>query len=349
MRERGVIVGSLVASLVVASAGCGGAEAPPGLDEYFAAVPYAKAACNVVDQRLAGAREVHLFVHGDADLLPVTHGLASYYHRHSLTFNTPAQPEQTPQSYALDTDQNGLMQAVVAAFPNVNFDDEAALMADPVLWPQLQTFIGSYIFRPMIDFATAHAAGQDVTNFVLLPSIERPGGESISAPGSTTVGLSVSPALLAAFAREMAADGEVWQFVDLPSGFTPIEVLGADALDTIAQTDPEIRDLTTAHEFGHSAGLVHSEVDRNLMYPTAVRGKNDCTDSLNDDQLDIMRTTLGLATAAAPLVADGAAATATQLARFRSSFTPAHARALLAGDRQAMRAFVALFRADARD
>ena len=348
MRTWGVLGGFVVASLIVSSAGCGGAEAPPPLDEYFAAVPYEDAACNVVDQRLAGTREVHLYVHGDADLLPLTQGLASYYHRHSLTFATPAQPEQTAMGYALDTDQNGFMQATIAAFPDVDFDDEEALMADP-LWPQIQAFLVNYVFRPMIDFATAHAAGQNVTNLVLIPDIERPGGEEILGPGLSFAGLSVSAALLAAFAREMTADGQVWQNVDLPSGFTPIVVLGGKVLEQVGRTAPVIEDLVTAHEFGHSAGLVHSAEERNLMYPTSTPGKNDCTDSLTDEQLDVMRTTLNLATAAAPVVADATASAATRLARFRSSFTPAHARALLAGDRQAMRAFVALLRGDARD
>ena len=164
---------------------------------------------------------MRLFVHGDVDLLSATQGLARYFQRHSLSFVTPAQPEETTMGYALDTDEAGLMKATVAAFPDVDFSDKDALMADPVLWARLQGFIVNHIFQPLIDFETAHAAGANVTNLVVLPNVERPGGSSISEPGSSTAGLSVSPALLAEFARAMTSDGDLWRQVDLPDGFTP--------------------------------------------------------------------------------------------------------------------------------
>jgi hypothetical protein len=333
---RSFIVWSALACVVGVSAGCGGAEeAPPTLDEYFAAVPYPNAACNVVDQRLAGEREVHLFVNGDVDLLPITKGLASYYRRHSLSFVTPSPPDKTPMAYAMDTDLDGLMTATVAAFPDVDFSNSESLMSDP-MWPQVQAFIANYIYRPLIDFATAHAAGPNVTNVAVIPNLERPGGE-LSDPTTTLAGLSVSPALLAEFLRMMNPDDAVWQDIELPSGFTPMVLLGGNILASLGRTKPVLEDLVAAHEFGHSAGLVHDqENERNLMYPT-FNGMNDCTDSLTDQQLDIMRTNLNLGTAAS-----GASTPAQVVARFRSAFTPAHARALLAGDRRAMRPLLEL-------
>jgi len=339
MRPALTFVRSALASLIVVSVGCGGAEAPPPpLEAYFAATPYRTAACNVVDQRLTGQREVHLFTNGDVDLLPITQGLASYYHRHSLTFVTPEQPEETPMSYAVDTDPKGLTQGLLKAFPGVDFSNDEALMADPVLWARIQGFYANYYFRPLIEFATTHAVGPDVTNLLLIPDIERPDGTSLAAPGTAIAGLSVSPALLAEFARMMAPDNEAWKYVNLPTGFTPMVLLGSKVLESVNREAPVLKDLTTAHEFGHSAGLVHSDVERNLMYPVSTPGVNDCTDSLTDEQLDLMRTTLHLATAAS----ETPAPTGDHVARFRASFTPAHARALLAGDRQATRSFVDL-------
>src|SRR4051812_46947427 len=204
MRASVVLVRSVLGLLaLVVGVGCGGDD-PPALDEYFVAKPYARAACNVVDDRLVGTREMHLFAHGDFDqLLPVTQGLASYYHRHSLSFVTMTDPKKVAASYALETDLNKLMRAAVAAFPGVDLNDDAALMADPVLWNQIQVFVVNFMMGPLIDFATANAAGQDVTNLVLLPNIENPNGESLGSPGESLAGLSVSPALLAEFDRMM--------------------------------------------------------------------------------------------------------------------------------------------------
>ena len=73
---------------------------------------------------------MHLFVHGDLNqLLPITQGLARYYHRHSLTFVTVTDPQKVDTSYALDTNVDALNRAAVAAFPGVDFNNEAALMA----------------------------------------------------------------------------------------------------------------------------------------------------------------------------------------------------------------------------
>jgi len=352
MRTHAAIAPAVLASLLplcsLVAAGCGGAaDEPPALEEYFAAAPYANAACNTVDQRLAGTREVRLFVSGDVDLLSVTQGLARYYHRHGLSFVTSAQPEETTMRYALDTDEASLMKATIAAFPDVDFSDEEAVMADPVLWAQVQAFWIKHFFQPLIDFTTTHAAGQGVTNLVVLPTIESPGGASISEEG-TTAGLSISSALLAEFARAMSSDAEFWEQVNLPEGFTPFVILGNEILAQQTGKSAVIKDLVVAHEFGHSAGLPHLKTDkRNLMYPTATPGLNDCTDSLNDAQLDAMAATLDLPTAAsgALVAAQARGAAAPPLGRagvLSSSFTPAHLRALMSGDSRAMRLLVDL-------
>jgi hypothetical protein len=330
---------ALVASVLMFGLGCGGSEDPPALDEYFVATPYGNPACDAIDGRLTGEREMHLFVHGGlSELLPVTQGLASYYHRYSLSFVTLADPEKTAMSYALDTDLNALMRQLVAAFPGVDLNDEQALMADPVLWNDVQRFIVNYIMRPMIEFASANAAGQGVTNLVLIPYIERPGGMKLGDPGTTLAGLSVSPALLAEFARMMTEDGAIWQGVNLPDGFTPMMVLGGNVLAQVDGVAPVLRDLVTAHEFGHSSALTHSTVARNLMYPNVMPGRDDCSDGLTDAQLDTMRATLGLGTlASGALLAAGAEVArpetgAGALARFRAAFRPTHLRAAFAGD-----------------
>src|SRR5262245_25033246 len=169
-------------TLCLASAlllGCG--DDPPDLDVYFKATPYANPACNTVDQRLAGEREMHLFFNGNVALAETTQGLASYYARHSLSFFTNTAPQTTTMSYALDTDMLTLGLALTRQFPGVDFSDEAALMAmDPVLYNQVVVFVANFVLRPLVEFTKAHSdGGITVTNLLVIPNLERPGGASV--------------------------------------------------------------------------------------------------------------------------------------------------------------------------
>jgi hypothetical protein len=324
-------------------AGCGGSDGPPDLTAYFKTTPYANAACNAVDQRLSGQRPMRLYTNGNVALLPTTQGLASYYQRHSLAFVTDAAAETTPMAYALDTDEASLDRALVAAFPGVDLSNEAALMADPALYNQILTFVANFVLKPMVDFAAAHSAsGNALTNLVVLSHLERPGGQPISDPGTSLAGLSVSPALLAEFARTMPDESNIWKGVSFPDGFTPMMVLGNDVLSQARIVDPVLDDLVTAHEFGHSGALTHVTVPLNLMYPSVTPGVDDCADSLDDAQLTTLATTYGLGTSAAAgaLLADGAPRTVPP--RGGPLFAPDRLRAMLAGDRRATRAFVDL-------
>ena len=176
-------------AVVIAGTGCGGTDGPPDLTAYFAAQPYANPACNNVDERLAGQREMRLYVNGAGDLPSITLGLARYYHRHGLAFFTTAPPQGTTMAYALDTNKTALAVALIAAFPDVDFSDEAAVMSDPVLWPQIVTFVTNFMLKPMVDFANTHSeAGGAATNLIVVPEMERPGGEPIGAPGNVAGG-----------------------------------------------------------------------------------------------------------------------------------------------------------------
>jgi len=331
----------LVVSASLALVGCGGSDAPP-LDAYFEATPYPMAACNGVDQRLAGQRQMQLFSRGGA-VLPVTQGLASYYHRHSLSFFTAAQPAMTTMSYALDTDQTALSRALVAAFPGVDLSDEEALMQqNPALYNQIVAFVANFMLRPMVDFANTHSeAGAAATNLIVLGQLERPGGTPIGDPGTSLAGLAISPALLAEFARTMPEEAQIWDGVQLPANFTPMMVLGNNVLARARALDPQLDDLIAAHEFGHTGALVHLEVQGNLMAPGVAPGIDDCTSSLNDGQIATMAATYGLGAAAALLakrpIQPPAAAPPRPLT---SWFPPARLRALLAGDSGATRAFI---------
>ena len=331
--------------------GCG--DDPPDLSVYFKATPYANPACNSVDQRLAGEREMHLFVNGNVALAETTQGLASYYARHSLSFFTNTAPQTTTMSYALDTDMLTLGLALTQKFPGVDFvspDALTTLMAtDPALYNMVVVFVANFVLRPLVEFTKAHSdGGITVTNLLVIPNLERPGGVSINDPGMTLAGLSISPALLGQFAISMPQEAQIWQGVEVPAAFTPIMVLGDAVLKQGRAFDEVLDDIVTAHEFGHSGALIHSAVPRNLMYPSASPGIDDCTDSLDDAQLTLMAATLGVGTSAArgALFAGGQAAAAPAgSSRLGSSFGPDRLRALLDGDGPAMRSFVeTLFR-----
>ena len=253
-----------------------------------------------------------------------------------------AGPGNAGTSYALDTDEAALSAALTKAFPGVDLNDDAALMADPVLYNQVLTFAANFILRPMVDFARAHPAGADVTNFVVVPDMERPGGQKLGDPGTSLAGLTISPPLLAEFAVTMPDEGKIWQGVQLPDGFTPMMFLGYKVITALTAHAPVLSDLVVAHEFGHSGGLEHSMIQTNLMFPSELPGRDTCANSLDATQLATMRTNLGLVaattgalTVAPPRQLQPAAPTAA-----RPRFTPAHLRAMLAGDAGAMRFFL---------
>src|SRR5262245_34361367 len=138
----------------LAFGGACGSSAPLDPAAYFAMpTPYANASCNAVDGELTGQREMHLYQAGGVDVISLTQGLARYYQRHSLTFFTNEPPKDAGTTYALDTNETALGAALVKAFPGVDFSNDQALMADPVLYNQVLTFAANYILRPMVDFA----------------------------------------------------------------------------------------------------------------------------------------------------------------------------------------------------
>ncbi len=347
MRTSSRFLAVIVVVVGVSGFGCDGsdgAEGPPALEAYFAPQPYANAACNAVDQRLAGERHMRLYVNGGGSVKPIAQGLANYYHRHSLSFFTDQQPQATTMTYALDTDEDALMVALREQFPGVDFEDEAALEADPELLARLYAAAGNFGFRPVIEFLKAHSdGGAAVTNLIVVPQVENPDGTD-DDPDHTTAGIAVSPALLAEFARETSPEAQAWLGIDLPANFSPIMVMGNDVLKRVSGIKPELDDLITAHEFGHTGGLVHTMVERNLMYPST-GPINDCTDGLDDQQLAIMSASYGLGPGAAPLASrvsalSGSDPSQRDLARPVSSFPRERRRSLLKGERGSLRSFL---------
>ena len=83
-------------------------------------------------------------------------------------------------AYALDTDETALVRALIAAFPGVDFSDEAAVMVGSrSLYNQVVTFVANFMLKPMVDFANTHSdVGGAVTNLIVVAELERPGGDA---------------------------------------------------------------------------------------------------------------------------------------------------------------------------
>jgi hypothetical protein len=354
MNQRRFVAAFVLGAAALACVhGCGsGDDDVQDLAHFFPspAAAYGVSACDRLDEKLAGRRQVQMFWY-DSKVDPAigTRGLARYYRRHGLELWTPSPPARVERSYALDTDLETLAPLLARAFPGVDLDDDRLQTRDPALYERIMTFVANFIFAPVTEFARRHAAGPGVTHIVFLPQIQRPGGPDILPPGASLAGLALSPTLLDTFTATDLEEGRIWKGVDLPASFTPMIFLDRNILARAALRDPVLVDLIASHEFGHASGLPHRENDvSNLMYPTAMAGRSSCTDRLDDGQLAVMRGALGVGAQSMVAMPSQAlrvpphdrAAVAPPFA-----LPPSHLAAMLRGDRTAMARYLSpLFR-----
>jgi hypothetical protein len=313
-----------------------GAPIDPSL--YFTGIGYGQAGCDGDDGQLMGQRALRLFYSGAVDVPAYTRGLQRYYHRHGLSFFTDRMAAPVNLPYALDTDDAALSAAARTTFPGVNLDDpDAIMMRDPALYDRIVTFVINFYLRPVIDFAHAHNDGAGVTNLIVLPQIPSKGMSQLNLEGGGTLaGFAISPELLHNLGAADPSVAKTWASVDLPPGFSPMMFLDAGVIEKAAAFGPVLRDLIVAHEFGHTAALVHRNTPHNLMYPAVAPNVNTCTDALASDQLNTMRSTLALnlvpvtrALTAPPAAGEGV-----------RGVSPAQLRGLLHGDGRALRALL---------
>jgi hypothetical protein len=313
-------------------AGCG--DEDPDLGTYFAVEGYRSSRCMSVDDKLAGRREIRMFRSGSfTDMPGSTRGLQRYYRRHSLEFFATGGEHEIGMLYAVDDRLVSFENALAAQFPGVDLDDSAALMRDPALWERVQRAAGAFILRPMVEFARTHGTvGLGATNLVLLHDIVATGW----ATNPNILGLAISPALLAVLGAGGGPDAAFWQGLDLPADFTPMLFLHAGMLRELGQSNPEARDAVVAHEFGHTAGLVHEVGEDdfdNLMFPAIDGALSACASVLLDDQLALMRRNLGVGPAA-PVASQALTARRQTTHPGLQPLRPEDLPALFAGDRR---------------
>ena len=218
-------------------------------------------------------------------------GSRSYYHRHGLAFFTTAPPQGTTMAYALDTNNTALGLALIAAFPGVDLQRRGG--GDGrirCLYHQVVTFVANFMLKPMVDFANTHSdGGGAATNLIVVPQLERPGGDADQRPRDVAGG----PGDLAGAAGRVRPH-HARRGGDL-GGREPARQLHADdgPRQQRAQARGQHRSAcwtisSSSHEFGHTGALVHSLEPRNLMFQGVTPGLDDCTDSLDDAQLALM-------------------------------------------------------------
>src|SRR6185369_2391376 len=154
------------------------------------------------------------------------------------------------------------------------------------LYDRIVAFAFNYHLRPAIEFARAHSdRGPAITNLIVLPQIPSTGSTDLPLDGGGALaGFAVSPALIQKLIDGDSDSGRVWKAVELPPDFSPMMFLDAGVIEKAAAREEVLRDIIVAHEFGHTAGLVHRETLHNLMYPAVMPGGTICTDWLQDDQ-----------------------------------------------------------------
>jgi hypothetical protein len=312
-----------------------GCEEGDDLAYYFDSKAYGVPACDRVDRKLEGRRLVRLFTNRDVEVTDASRSMARYYRRHGLTFFTDRPAVVTEMPYALDTDLTTLTALLADEFPGVDPNDEAALMRDPALYARILATAGNFMVRPMVQFAREHGLeGGGLTNLVVLHDLVRPGGTALGAPGASPAGVAISPALITALAAQGTEQAGFWPFVDFPAGFSPMLFVHGVLAGQLSAIDPMVRDLIAAHELGHTTGLVHRELEGNLMAPLAIIGRSRCTDSLEVDQLTSFRIAMGFDSPARAL--------STRVAHDpRLAVPPPRLAAILRGEADALAKFLA--------
>lgn len=254
----------------------------------FQSKPYGAAACDAHDGKLRGKRELRVFKTSDFDATVFTRGLASYYARHDLTFYTQYPSFDLKMPYVIDTDERRLESSLRRKFPKVNFDADEFEGTDAEL-AQIQAAAAEFVMKPLLNFVEKYGH-QDpaVTNVILTGKVAST--DALEDNDAVLAGLSISPELLKTLRATGDESAAIWQGVPLPATFNAMVFVDAKFLQSLRR--PTVVDLVIAHEFGHSAGLVHVEDESNLMTPTTGPNNATCDQSLTDAQLATMAKTL---------------------------------------------------------
>jgi hypothetical protein len=342
--HRAIEAAALATALLLGA--CEDEDAAPSNTREFAAKAYGNPVCDVKDGRLTARRQLRLFVNGGLDIDSTITGLQRYYRRHGLTFFASTTVETTDLHQVQDLDSETLNAKLHQDFPGQDLSDAAltALAAsDRPLFDRIVTAIMRFQFSGVLSFLERyHLEGQDVTNVVLLQDLVT--AKSPPEVRDSLLGVALSPFLLTELARTGMDAQRTIPLVGLSPDFAPVVFIGNRNVKLLETRLGAVnRDLVVAHEFGHSAGLVHRNDSTNLMNPSTT-GRESCAQALSDEQIEVMQRGLGLA-----------GKTGTGMARVVRGQdgqradpwpSPALIAGVIRGDPQAQRALLAPFQGD---
>lgn len=313
----------------------------------FASKAYGYARCDSNDGVLNLRRQIRVFanprIEGDA----TARALANYYARHGLRFFSNHPVEVTDMAYVSDLDSRAMSAKLQKDFPGVDLSDEgltALHRNDPAKFNLVARAVMSFQFSGLIDFIRRYdARGADVTNVVVLSNLFTPGTDKNTREG--VLGIALSPFLFTELRRTGMDAMQVFSQLDVPPDFSPVVFIGNGLVSRFEQAFGALhRDLVAAHEFGHSAGLVHRMDDTNLMNPST-SGTESCTMGLTADQLQVMRKGLGLdpITTSTQGLTDASKGEGAGVVDRMPELTPSFVARLLAGDSDAQAELLAPF------
>jgi hypothetical protein len=212
-----------------------------------------------------------------ADVRAFLSGLQRYYSQYGVRFSTAFDVITVPLHEALILDRDLLSMRVrnETGF-DIDADDSASL--PPAEQDRVVHALGSAIMHNVRELLRVYATPRRAElNVVLLPEMVTgtPARELQTFAG--LLGLGVSPELLA----EVPIDDParmLYEWLDLPGGFTPTAVVGVRPVNEFLLQP----DIAIAHEVGHAYGLPHAAEAGNLLHP----GEIDCQQSLSTAQLE---------------------------------------------------------------
>lgn len=300
MPRRSLIFSLLVLATVAACedesvpASLGVTPDPLAID--FSAAPYGVSACDAANGRLMVRRELRLYTNMGHDVEQTAQALQRYFRRFGISFYRTRPAEVIDLGFVEDLDNAALNRSLRQQFPGVELTD-ASLTAleskDPALFNRVVRAILNFQFRGAGDFMKKFGdQGQGITNLVLLRELFTPGSPQMER--QSVLGISLSPFLISELKRSgMDATGAFAQ-LDFPPNFTPAVFISDTNVGALAKAAGDVhRDLVLAHEFGHSAGLVHRMDVSNLMNPST-NGTETCNLQISEDQIAVMQKGLGI-------------------------------------------------------
>jgi hypothetical protein len=304
MRRSGSALLAFVIALSLAASGCG----DESNEREFPVKPYGVAACDTPTGQLTMRRELRLFVSNGYDIGRTASALQRYYRRFGITFYQVLPVRVADTAFVEDLDTDGLTKKLRERFPKVDLSDEgleALARNDPATFARLYKELLNFEFAGALEFLRElGGTGQNVTNVVVLRDLFTAG--SPSELREKVLGISISPILLRELQRAGMDETGAFATLDFPADFSPTVFISDRNVNWLEQRAGAVhRDLVLAHEFGHSAGLVHRMDPTNLMNPST-DGTEQCTLAITDDQIAVMREGLGLAPAQARVLNAGA-------------------------------------------